>query len=160
VLNREYDQVCSVARTLEVLGERWTLLIIRDVFNRRRRFDQIQENLGIARNVLTARLAWLVQEGILEKRRYQEHPPRHEYFLTEKGLELWPVMIAMIHWGDRHLADSGPPMLIRHKGCGGAVDERGSCERCGERLTAHDAYAEVGPGAARPEAQAGRSGLR
>ena len=147
MLGREYDQVCSVARTLEVLGERWTLLIIRDVFNRHRRFDQIQENLGIARNVLAARLARLVEEGILEKRAYRERPPRYEYFLTEKGLDLWPVMISMLHWGDRHLADAGPPMLIRHKGCGGLVDDRGSCERCGERLGARDAYTEDGPGA-------------
>ncbi len=148
MLNREYDQVCSVARTLEVLGERWTLLVIRDVFNGRRRFDQIQENLGIARNVLTSRLARLVEEGILEKRRYQERPPRHEYFLTDKGLELWPVLISVMHWGDRHLSDAGPPMLIRHKDCGGLVDERGICESCGERLEARGAYAEHGPGAA------------
>ncbi len=147
MLDREYDQVCSIARTLEVLGERWTLLIVRDVFNRRRRFDQIQANLGVARNVLASRLAWLVEEGILEKRTYQEHPPRHEYFLTEKGLDLWPVMISLLAWGDRHLADAGPPMLIRHKGCEGAVDERGICGRCGERLGARDAYAEYGPGA-------------
>jgi DNA-binding HxlR family transcriptional regulator len=148
MLNREYDQVCSIARTLEILGERWTLLVIRDVFNGRRRFDQIQENLGVARNVLSARLALLVDEGILEKRAYQERPPRYEYFLTEKGLDLWPVMISMLHWGDRHLAESdGPPMLIRHKHCGGLVDERGSCERCGRRLEARDAYAEYGPGA-------------
>jgi DNA-binding HxlR family transcriptional regulator len=148
MLNREYDQVCSIARTLEVLGERWTLLVIRDVFNGRRRFDQIQENLGVARNVLSTRLALLVEEGILEKRAYQERPPRYEYFLTDKGLDLWPVMISMLHWGDRHLADpTGPPMLVRHKGCGGIVDDRGHCESCGERLTARNAYTEFGPGA-------------
>jgi DNA-binding HxlR family transcriptional regulator len=147
MLGREYDQVCSIARTLEVLGERWTLLIIRDVFSRRRRFDQIQENLGIARNVLSARLDWLVAEGILERRPYQQRPPRYEYFLTEKGLELWPVMVAMMHWGDRHLTDGGPPVVIRHKDCGGPVDDRGICERCGDRLDARDAYTEHGPGA-------------
>ena len=148
MLKREYDQICSIARTLEVLGERWTLLVIRDVFNGRRRFDQIQENLGVARNVLATRLARLVDEGILEKRPYQERPPRFEYFLTEKGLDLWPTMIAMLHWGDRHLAGpSGPPMLIRHQGCGGLVDERGSCERCDQRLDARGAYTEYGPGA-------------
>jgi DNA-binding HxlR family transcriptional regulator len=148
MLNREYDQICSIARTLEVLGERWTLLVIRDVFNGRRRFDQIQENLGVARNVLSTRLALLVDEGILEKRAYQERPPRYEYFLTEKGLDLWPVMISMLHWGDRHLAEpAGPPMLIRHKGCGGIVDDRGYCGECGERLGARDAYTEYGPGA-------------
>jgi DNA-binding HxlR family transcriptional regulator len=148
MLKREYDQVCSIARTLEVLGERWTLLVVRDVFNGRRRFDQMQENLGVARNVLSTRLAWLVEEGILEKRRYQERPPRYEYFLTEKGLDLWPVMISLLHWGDRHLSDDdGPPMLIRHKGCGGLVDDRGHCTECGERLNARDAYREQGPGA-------------
>jgi DNA-binding HxlR family transcriptional regulator len=148
MLKREYDQVCSIARTLEVLGERWTLLVIRDVFNGRRRFDQIQENLGVARNVLSTRLAWLVEEGILEKRPYQERPPRYEYFLTEKGLDLWPVMISLMHWGDQHLDDQqGPPMVIHHKGCGGVVDDRGYCTACGTRLTARDVYKEHGPGA-------------
>ena len=147
MLNREYDQVCSIARTLEVLGERWTLLVIRDVFNGRRRFDQIQENLGVARNVLSTRLALLVEEGILEKRAYQERPPRYEYFLTDKGLDLWPILVGMLHWGDRHLSDEGPPMLVRHKGCEGLIDERGYCEKCGERLEARDAYTEYGPGA-------------
>ncbi len=148
MLKREYDQVCSIARTLEVLGERWTLLVIRDVFSGRRRFDQIQENLGVARNVLSTRLARLADEGILYKRAYQEHPPRYEYFLTEKGLDLWPTLISMLHWGDRHLADpEGPPMLIRHKDCGGLVDERGTCGECGGRLDARGAYTEYGPGA-------------
>jgi DNA-binding HxlR family transcriptional regulator len=148
MLNREYDQVCSIARALEVLGERWTLLVIRDVFNGKRRFDQIQENLGVARNVLSTRLALLVEEDILEKRAYQERPPRYEYFLTEKGLDLWPVMVGMLRWGDRHLAEpTGPPMLVRHKGCDGLVDARGYCESCGKRLTARDAYTEFGPGA-------------
>jgi DNA-binding HxlR family transcriptional regulator len=147
MLGRTYDQVCSIAGTLEVLGERWTLLVIRDVFNGRRRFEQMQENLGVARNVLSARLQWLVDEGILEKRPYQERPPRFEYFLTEKGLDLWPVMISVQAWGDRHLAgDAGPPVLVRHKECGGKVDDRGYCERCGERLEARDAYTEYGPG--------------
>jgi len=155
MLKREYDQDCSIARTLEVLGERWTLLVIRDVFNGNRRFDQMQENLGVARNVLSARLGWLVDEGILEKRAYQERPPRYEYFLTEKGLDLWPVMISLLDWGDRHLAEpAGPPMLILHKGCGGPVDGRGYCERCGERLTARDAYTEHGPGAGAERRQA------
>jgi DNA-binding HxlR family transcriptional regulator len=148
VLRREYDQTCSIARTLEVLGERWTLLIIRDVFSRRRRFDQIQESLGIARNVLAARLAWLVDEGILERRAYQERPARYEYFLTEKGLELWPVMVTIMHWGDRHLSHGGPPVTIRHKDCDGPVGDRGICERCGELLDARDAYTEAGPGSA------------
>ena len=148
MLNREYDQACSIARTLEVLGERWTLLVIRDVFNGRRRFDQIQENLGVARNVLSNRLARLVEEGILFKRAYQERPTRHEYFLTEKGLDLWPILIALIGFGDKHLTGpEGRPVEIRHKRCGGLVDDRGTCGECGARLSARDAYAEYGPGA-------------
>ena len=143
MLKREYDQICSIARTLEVLGERWTLLVIRDVFNGRRRFDQIQENLGVARNVLATRLAWLVEEDILEKRPYQERPPRYEYFLTQKGLDLWPVMISLLHWGDRYLsAEGGPPMVVRHKRCGGEIDDHFTCEDCGERVWARDAYVE------------------
>ena len=147
MLKRDYDQTCSVARSLEVLGERWTLLVIRDVFYGKRRFAAIQEDLGVARNVLATRLARLVAEGILEKRPYQDRPTRYEYFLTEKGIDLWPVMITMMHWGDHWLAtDEGPPVVIHHKECGGEVDDRGYCERCGERLTARDAYAEGGPG--------------
>lgn len=143
MLNRLYAQDCSIARTLEVLGERWTLLIVRDVFNGHRRFDQMLENLGIARNVLSARLSWLVEEGVLEKRPYQKRPVRFEYFLTEKGLDLWPVLVAMLHWGDRHLAGvEGPPVLIVHKGCGGTVNDRRICERCERQLDVREARIE------------------
>jgi DNA-binding HxlR family transcriptional regulator len=148
VLPREYNQTCSVARALEVLGERWTLLVIRDVFAGFRRFDQLQEHLGIARNVLAARLRWLTEQGILERRPYQERPERYEYFLTEKGLDLWPVLVALVSWGDRHLAGpDGPPMVIVHKGCGGRVDDRRICERCGKALDVREARAVPGPGA-------------
>ena len=147
VLGRDYDQLCSIAGALELLGERWTLLVIRDVFNGRRRFDQMQENLGVARNVLSARLSRLVDEGILEKRRYRDNPPRHEYFLTEKGLDLWPVLVSLLHWGDRHLEwPEGPPMVIVHKGCGGRVDDRRICERCGKPLEVREATTRYGPG--------------
>ena len=144
MLGNDYKgQVCSIAATLELIGERWSLLIIRDIFNGNRRFDQIQGSLGIARNVLTTRLQRLVDEGILERRPYIHNPPRQEYFLTEKGLDLWPVLIAMLGWGDRHLAGpEGPPMMIVHKGdCGGEVSDRGICERCGEVLEAREARA-------------------
>ena len=119
MLGREYGQNCSVARTLELIGERWTMLVIRDVFSGRRRFDQIQESLGVARNVLASRLQLLIDEGILEKRAYQERPQRYEYFLTEKGLDLWPILIALIGFGDRHLsrrrraAAPDPPQGLR-----------------------------------------------
>jgi DNA-binding HxlR family transcriptional regulator len=147
VLNSDYEgQICSIAKTLELIGERWTLLVIRDVFNGNRRFGEMQRSLGVARNVLTNRLQRLVDHGILERRLYRERPARHEYFLTEKGLDLWPTMVAMLEFGDRHLAEDGPPMVLRHKGCGGRINGRGICESCGKVLNARDARAEDGPG--------------
>src|SRR3954467_9656371 len=126
MLPRTYDaQHCSIARALEVLGDRWTLLVIRDAFLGLRRFDDFQRDLGVARNVLTDRLGRLVEEGVLERRRYQERPERFEYRLSDKGVELWPVIVHLLKWGDRHYADdAGPPMMLAHRGCGGAVDER------------------------------------
>jgi DNA-binding HxlR family transcriptional regulator len=150
VLRRDYpNQVCSLAKSLEVVGERWSLLIVRDVMSGNRRFSGIQGNLGIARNVLSARLQRLLDEDILERRAYQESPPRYEYFLTEKGLDLWPSLIALMHWGDRHSAGpEGPPLRVIHKDCGGEASDRGICESCGAVLTARDAQAVPGPGAA------------
>src|SRR3954454_4626905 len=140
MLGRDYDgQVCSIARSLEVLGERWTLLILRDAFLGVRRFEAFQRSTGAARNVLSARLGVLVDEGVLERRRYQERPERFEYRLTEKGVELWPVMIRLLQWGDRHYADpAGPPMRVTHRDCGGALDERLNCTRCGAPLGPRD----------------------
>jgi DNA-binding HxlR family transcriptional regulator len=148
VLRNDYPgQVCSIARSLEVIGERWTLLIVRDVMNGHRRFDDLQQALGIARNTLSARLQRLVEEDILERRAYQRHPERYEYFLTEKGLDLWPALVALLRWGDRYSpGPDGPPMLIVHKECGGQVNDRGICERCGKLLHARDARALPGPG--------------
>jgi len=115
MLRRDYDgQDCSIARALEVVGERWTLLIIRDVFSGRRRFDELQESLGIARNVLTNRLNRLVDEGILERVRYSERPQRFEYRLTAKGRELYVALTALRQWGDKHLSDK-PSQLLRRK---------------------------------------------
>ena len=150
MLRHDYpDQPCSLAKSLEVIGERWSLLIVRDVMNGNRRFSGIQASLGVARNVLSTRLQRLIDEGILERRAYQESPPRHEYFLTEKGLDLWPSLIALMGWGDRHSGyPEGPPLRVVHKGCGGAISDRGICEQCCEVLTAHDAKAVPGPGAA------------
>jgi DNA-binding HxlR family transcriptional regulator len=143
VLRHDYPgQTCSIAKALEVVGERWTLLIVRDVMTGYRRFDELQKSLGVARNVLSARLQRLVEEDILERRPYQESPERHEYFLTEKGLDLWPSLVALLGWGDRHTEyPDGPPLLVFHKECGGAVSDRGVCERCGETLNARDARA-------------------
>jgi len=149
MLGSDYsDQNCSIARALELVGERWTILVLRDVFLGRRRFDQIQQSLGVARNVLAARLDRLVAEEILEKVPYQERPLRHEYRLTPKGVDLWPVTVELLRWGDRYAApDAGPPVVLRHKDCGGVLGERRICTRCGKPLEARDVRAEPGPGA-------------
>jgi DNA-binding HxlR family transcriptional regulator len=147
MLNREYSgQNCSIAGTLELIGERWTLLILRDAFHRVRRFEDFQRRLGIARNVLSSRLQTLVDAGILERRLYQEHPARYEYRLTEKGIDLWPVLMALVRWGDKYLAENGPPVIIEHKNCGGLVDDHLMCERCGASLGARDCVPREGPG--------------
>jgi DNA-binding HxlR family transcriptional regulator len=148
VLNHDYPgQTCSIAESLEVIGERWSLLIVRDVLNGNRRFGEIQASLGVARNVLSARLQRLIAEGILERRPYQQSPQRFEYFLTEKGLDLWPALIALLNWGDRYSSSPhGPPKIIVHKECGGRVSDRGICASCGKLLHARDARQIPGPG--------------
>jgi len=149
VLHNTYaGQTCSVARTLELVGERWTLLILRDAFLGVRRFDDFQRSLGIARNVLNTRLQRLCDSGLLERRLYQERPERYEYRLTEMGLDLWPSVAALMEFGDKYLAGAaGPPMLMEHKDCGGAVESTRVCADCGaDGLTARDVVAVPGPG--------------
>jgi DNA-binding HxlR family transcriptional regulator len=156
VLGRTYDdQNCSIARSLELVGERWTMLVLREAFTGRRRFDEMAEDLNIARNVLTARLQRLVEEGVLKKVRYQERPERFEYRLTEKGLDLWPILISLLQFGDQHYAPDGPPVVLTHKDCGGTLDIHRTCERCGAKLTARDVRAHSGPGASLPLAAHG-----
>jgi DNA-binding HxlR family transcriptional regulator len=152
MLPRTYDdQVCSIARALEVLGDRWTILVIRDAFMGVRRFEDFQRSLGVARNVLSERLTRLVDEGVLERRRYQERPERFEYRLTQKGLDLWPVTMALLQWGDRHyVGEGGRPRIVRHRDCGGEVTAHLTCSRCGAELGASDVVAEPGPGARGP----------
>jgi DNA-binding HxlR family transcriptional regulator len=147
MLGRNYEsQICSVARTLEIVGERWTLLIVRDALLGLRRFEDFQEDLGVARNILADRLRRLVEHGILERVRYQERPERFEYQLTERGRELMMVVFALMHWGDRHLAGpEGLPRLTQHAGCGGSVEERHVCSRCGRVLEASDVDVLPGP---------------
>jgi DNA-binding HxlR family transcriptional regulator len=149
MLGSSYDsQICSIAGALEVVGERWSLLIVRNVMLRLRRFDEMQDNLGIARNVLQTRLTRLVEHDVLERRLYQEHPPRYEYRLTEKGLDLWPTIVALMQWGDRYaVPPEGPVVLLEHRGCGGAVDEHRVCATCGAKLSVRDSRATPGPGA-------------
>ena len=156
MLGRTYDdQVCSIARALEVLGERWTLLIVRDALLGLRRFEDFQRSLGVARNVLTDRLARLVEAGVLDRVLYQERPPRHEYRLTPAGRELAVPIIGLMQWGDRHLAGpDGPPRLTRHKDCGGTLSATLTCTDCERPVPL--AGVEMVPGSA-GERQAGRS---
>jgi DNA-binding HxlR family transcriptional regulator len=150
MLQRDYPtQYCPVAGSLEVVGERWTLLIIRDVFLGIRRFEDLQRDLGVARNVLQARLERLVEEGILVKRPYQERPVRCEYRLTEKGADLWPVLVALLKWGDRYAIEGERPMILEHRECGGELDDRRRCTACGADVSVTEALA-VRTGATRP----------
>ena len=130
---------CSLARALAVVGDRWTLLILREAFLRVRRFDEFQARLGIARKVLAERLGTLVDDGILERKAYQQRPERFEYRLTDKGLALYPVILSLVHWGDAHCAGpDGPPMIHRHKGCGHDFRSVLTCSACGEAVGARD----------------------
>jgi DNA-binding HxlR family transcriptional regulator len=147
LLRRTYErQVCSIARTLELVGDRWTLLIIRDALLGKRRFDAFQESLGLARNVLSDRLARLVEAGILRRVRYQERPERYEYRLSTKGRELQVPLIALMQWGDRHLAPAGPPRVVEHAGCGGDAVAQLVCGDCGTELGPGEVHSHPGPG--------------
>jgi DNA-binding HxlR family transcriptional regulator len=141
---------CSVARTLEIVGEWWTLLILRDEFLGIRRFDDFQRRLGIARNVLTDRLNTLVEHGILERQRYQERPDRFEYHLTEKGRDLHPVIMSLLRWGDRWTAgEAGPPLVLEHSTCGHEMTPMMVCPHCRKEVGAASVRARPGPGAKR-----------
>jgi DNA-binding HxlR family transcriptional regulator len=140
------DMHCSVAQCLEVVGEWWSMLIVRDAFLGVTRFDEFQQRLGISRNILNLRLAHLVEHGVLRKRLYSERPPRYEYRLSAKGRELWPVLTAMRQWGDTFAAPDGPPLEVVHQGCRQVADAVMTCSHCGDRLTARDVRAVPGPG--------------
>ena len=121
---------CSIAGTLEIIGDRWTILILRDAFRGVRRFDEIQQDLGIARNVLADRLSKLVDHGVLEKRPYQDRPVRYEYRLTPKGVDLSPALVALMRWGDKHLAGDDIPTVLVHDRCGTPLDQTFICWEC------------------------------
>lgn len=140
---------CSIARTLDVIGEPWSPLILRDVYVGITRFEQLREELNISRKVLTVRLKWLVESGVLEARTYSERPPRHEYVLTEQGRELCDLLLTMVRWGDRWLAgEAGPPVLYRHHACGETAHVEPVCSECGKPMHATDVDVLPGPGAA------------
>jgi DNA-binding HxlR family transcriptional regulator len=137
---------CSVAQCLEVVGEWWSMLVVRDAFLGVTRFDDFQRRLGISRNVLNERLNTLVEAGVLIRVPYSEHPPRDDYRLTDKGRDLWPVLTSMRQWGDRYAAPSGPPLRVTHKACGAVTEAVMVCSSCGEHLGARDVEAAVSPG--------------
>lgn len=128
---------CSIARTLEVVGEWWTFLVLRDAFRGVSRFDEFQQRLGIARNVLTARLNTLVEHRILERIPYQDNPVRYEYRLTERGLDLFPVLASLLRWGDRWApGPDGPPVVLVHEACGHDAQPVLTCSHCGSAIDA------------------------
>lgn len=139
---------CSVAQCLEAVGEWWSMLIVRDVFMGVRRFDQLQERLGISRNILTQRLTHLVDKGVLEKAAYSDRPPRYEYRLTDMGRDLWPVLTSMRQWGDKYAAPDGPPIEMVHTSCGQICDSVPICSVCGEKIGPYDVQVMPGPGSA------------
>ena len=131
-------RACSVARTLDIVGEKWALLAVREVFLGNRRFDEMVRRTGAPRDTLAARLRTLVGAGILERRQYCEHPARFEYRLTAAGRDLYPVITMLMRWGDRYLAgEAGPPLVLQHR-CGHHLTAQVICQACGEPLRARD----------------------
>ena len=138
---------CSIQGTLDVIGDRWTLLILRDLFRGVRRFSQLEDNLGIAKNLLASRLSKLVAADIVTKVPYQDKPIRHEYFLTQKGRDLSPSLVALMRWGDRWCNDRTPPTLLVHSECGTPLNQITQCPTCDESLDPDEIRSRPGPGA-------------
>jgi DNA-binding HxlR family transcriptional regulator len=138
---------CSIAQTLDVAGEWWTPLIVRDIYIGLSRFEQIRDNLGVSRKVLTARLDTLRANGVVERHPYQEKPTRYDYVLTEKGRDLMVAVLALMAWGDKWSAPNGLPVLIEHRGCGQLTRPQVSCSNCGDPLDADAIDIGQGPGA-------------
>lgn len=138
---------CSMARSLEVIGDWWTPLIIRDLYYGIDRFDDLIEDLGISRNLLAGRLAHLIEHGIVERRRYADHPPRDNYVLTESGQAFIPVLMAIAAWGDRWATpDGGPPLVFKHRQCGHRFTPAITCDACGKPVEPEEVDTMPGPG--------------
>jgi DNA-binding HxlR family transcriptional regulator len=140
------DQNCSIARSLAILGGRWTLLVMREVLLGRRRFADIRRNVGVAPNILSDRLQTLVDHGLLERRLYSRHPESFEYVPTRKGLDVSPVLVALLDWGDEHASPpAGPPWVLVHEKCGHDAHPELRCGHCGEALEAGEVRLRPGP---------------
>jgi len=145
------QQRCSIARPAALLGDRWTLVILRQAFSRTRRFEDFQSQLGISRSLLSDRLGKLVDAGIMRREPYKDEVrTREEYRLTEKGLDLYPVLMALREWGDKHMATDGPPIEVHHRDCGGEIRTGLRCDSCGEEVGPRDAEVSAGPGLKQP----------
>lgn len=140
-------EACSVARALSVVGDRWTLMILRECFLGIRRFEGFESRLGIARHVLADRLKKLHEANVLAKVAYQERPRREEYRLTDIGRDLYPVMVTLAQWGDKHMAPDGAPLLRVHTTCGHVMTTHLTCEDCGEPVHLSEVTVQPGPGA-------------
>ncbi len=146
------SEPCSVARTLSVIGDRWTLLILRDCFLGVRRFDDFRERLGLSKAILSDRLARLVEAEVLARVVYQNNPTRHEYRLTPPGLDLYPVLLAIAHWGDTHLAGKmGAPVIHTHRTCGHDFEPVTTCSHCGDEVSARQVSVRAGKGFKSPK---------
>ncbi|MGI9644351.1 MAG: winged helix-turn-helix transcriptional regulator [Ilumatobacteraceae bacterium] len=141
------EPTCSIQRSLEVLGDRWTILILRDAFRGVRRYDEFRRDLDIARPVLADRLKRLVDHGVLTKQLYCEHPPRYEYRLTARGMALSPTLVALMRWGDDWLAEDGPPTVLVHDACGEPLDQQFVCWQCDQTFSPHDIASRPGSAA-------------
>ncbi|PWW04384.1 HxlR family transcriptional regulator [Hoeflea marina] len=139
---------CSISRTLAVMGDAWTSLILRDVWFGVNRFDDLANDLGISRNLLTSRLKAMVEDDIIVAVPYQQRPVRNEYFLTTAGKELVPVLLTLVEWGERWRIEPGKsPLRVKHKGCGHYTHATVVCSECGDPLTIDNIAPELGPGA-------------
>ena len=143
------DQLCSIAASLQLIGDRWSLLILRDAFRGVRRFDELAADLGIARNLLADRLQKLVDHGILVKQPYQQRPVRYEYRLSAKGIDLSPALVALMRWGDKHVLDESPPVVLVHDRCGTPLEQTLTCPECAEAVSPRAIKTRPGPGAVR-----------
>lgn len=140
------SQACSIASTVDVIGDRWSLLVLRNIFRGRRRFSEIQTDLGIAKNLLAGRLNKLLEHGVIERVPYQERPTRYDYRLTPKGADLSTALIALMGWGDRWYADDGAPTILIHEDCGQPIQQTVRCTECDEAVTPGHIASRPGPG--------------
>lgn len=138
------EKECAIARTWAVIGERWTMMILRECFRGVTRFEDIQAKLQLGRNILSERLQMLVEEGVLERRQYREAPVRHEYVLTAKGEDLYPVLLTMLRWGNKYKVDE-PPLQLVHKSCGHMIEPVTVCDGCRDELHRRELRAYLTP---------------